>query len=213
MVGRHNYLLQIQSLSWMSTLLRISSGKKHSIMPSCRHHALFMFIHIHLLDGISEKKQKQQTVISLKEASRRGLNFGQLIKHIQQILNKLFFQIILRTIWKAGSTITGRQSKRMQKAHSQRAAWQEVTVNTQIVLFLFSSTRKKTKPSHRICLLTSLSMYLKSGELQTSETWSWSCWSYPSKSCSSAAQSSLPLNPGILKEIKSWFLQVHESYP
>lgn len=182
-------------------------------MPSSRHHALVMFMHIYLLHGISEKKQKQQTVLVFKEASRRGLNFGQLIKQVQQILNKLFFYLILRTIWKAGSTITGRQSKRMQEAHSQRAAWQEVTINAWTVLFLFSFSRKKAhslnlkeKPHHRICLLTSLSMYLKSGELQTSETWSWSCWSYPSKSCSSAAQSSLPLNPGILKEIKSWFL-------
>lgn len=45
-------------------------------------------------------------------------------------------------------------------------------------------------------------MYLKSGELQTSDTWSWSCWSYPSRSCSRAAQSSLPLNPGILKQAR-----------
>lgn len=45
-------------------------------------------------------------------------------------------------------------------------------------------------------------MYLKSGELQTSDTWSWSCWSYPSRSCSRAAQSSLPLNPGMLKQAR-----------
>lgn len=51
--------------------------------------------------------------------------------------------------------------------------------------------------------LTSLSMYLKSGELQTSDTWSWSCWSYPSSSCSRAAQSSLSLKPGMLKKMKS----------
>lgn len=161
MVGRHNYLLQIQNLSWMSTLLRISNGKNHSIMPSCRHHALFVFMHIYLLNDISEKKQKQQTVLALKEASRRWLNFGQLIKQIQQILNKLFSHQILRTIWKAGSTITGRQNERMQEAHSQRAAWQEVTTNTCTVLFLFSSTKKKTHPlnlknktpnNHRISL-------------------------------------------------------------
>lgn len=60
-------------------------------MPSCRHHALVMFMHIYLLHGISEKKQKQQTVLVFKEASRRGLIFGQLIKQAQQILNKLSF--------------------------------------------------------------------------------------------------------------------------
>lgn len=54
--------------------------------------------HVYLLQGISEKKQKQQTVLALKEASRRELNFGQLIKQIQQILNKLFFHLILHTI-------------------------------------------------------------------------------------------------------------------
>lgn len=113
---RHNYLLQIQNLSWISNLLRISNGKIHSMMPSCRHPALFMFMHIYALHGISEKKQKQQTVLALREASTSGLNFGQLFKQIKQILNKLFFHLTLCTNWKAGSTTTGRHSKRMQEA-------------------------------------------------------------------------------------------------
>lgn len=92
---------------------------------------------------------------------------------------------------------------------------EQVTVNTQTCSSYFCLVENKNlfqpewtkalyikKKITRNCLLTSLSMYLKSGELQTSETWSWSCWSYPSSSCSSAAQSSLPLNPGILQEMR-----------
>lgn len=64
---------------------------------------------------------------------------------LRQILNKLFLHVTLCTIWKVGSTITGRQSKRMWEAHRQREAWQEVTINAQTVL-LFSSTRKNPHP-------------------------------------------------------------------
>lgn len=144
MVGGKTQLLALNSKSFLNEYL--AKNKRHSMMPSYRHRALFMFVHIYLLHGISEKKQKQQTVLALEEAHGRRLNFCQLIKQIQQILKRLFFHLILHTIWKAGSTITGRQSNRMQEAHSHRASWQQVTINTWTVLFLFSSIRRKKNP-------------------------------------------------------------------
>lgn len=59
-----------------------------------------MFRDTYQLYGISEIKQKQQTVLAPKDPSRRELNFGQLVKQTQQICNKPLFHLSLSTIWK-----------------------------------------------------------------------------------------------------------------